>query len=67
MNQLKADLAAKEEEILDTILEEFFLNIDQQADSLNVIALFDRSDEETMAMKDAMRRNCPTIVITDLK
>ena len=36
-------------------------------DSLNVIALFDRSDEETMAVKDAMRANCPTIVITDLK
>ncbi len=36
-------------------------------DSLNVIALFDRSDEETMAVKDAMRRNCPAIVITDLK
>ena len=35
--------------------------------SLNVIALFDRSDEETMAVKDAMRANCPTIVITDLK
>ncbi len=57
----------QEREILDTILEEFFLNIDQHADSLNVIALIDRSDEETMAVKDAMRRNCPAIVITDLK